>query len=94
MCEQFSNYLRKAEYWKRNLRSTDTNFGAEKMMYIGAMQMGKEAAVAEVLKNYSKGQLLFRKGMLLLQQLASEAHTTADKEVLQNCMLQPPSYQY
>lgn len=35
----FARYLTKADYWKRNLRPTDTTMGVEKLMYYCAMQM-------------------------------------------------------
>ncbi|KAL6077315.1 Serine/threonine-protein kinase atg1 [Balamuthia mandrillaris] len=82
MRETFSSYLRKAEYWKRNLKPTDSALCAEKIIYECALQMGREAAVSEVLKNYPKAKALYSKGLLLLEQLALEAADTTDQEIL------------
>jgi serine/threonine protein kinase len=84
MREDFASCLSKAEYWKRNLRPTDTTVCAEKSLYDFALAMGKEGAVAEVLKNFERAQHMYRRASLLLQLLHNEAHHPNDRNVLQS----------
>jgi serine/threonine protein kinase len=87
MRRQFAASLSKAEYWKRNLKPTDSAVCAELCLYDFALQMGKEAAIAEVFHHYEKAHSMYTKGLMILQELADEALETADKEILTLCIL-------
>lgn len=84
--EDFGSCLKKAEYWKRNLRPTDTAACAEKSLYDFALAMSKEGAVAEVVHKFEHARHLYRRAYLLFELLHSEAQHPTDKGVLETYM--------
>jgi hypothetical protein len=82
--ECFSEYLRKAEALRKMLRPNDSVITAEKLIYDFALQLGRDAAVQELLHNYPKADKKYENGLLLLEQLFAEVTAPKDKEILQN----------
>jgi len=58
-----------------------------KIVYDSALEMGKEAAVAEGLNSFRKCPNLYTKGLLLLKLLEREAVDVTDKAIIQEYIL-------
>jgi hypothetical protein len=71
---------------KQFLRPADATVVAEKLLYDCALELGKEGAVQEVYKNYTKSAQMYTNGLLLLEQLLSDVTLEFDKEILQKCI--------
>jgi serine/threonine-protein kinase ULK/ATG1 len=84
MRSEFTMTLKKAEYLKRNLKPNDSCPPAEKSIYESALQMGREGAVAEVLRYFNKAESLYVRSSQLLQLLTMDAHHPSDKAVLES----------
>jgi len=83
--DRFKDTLHKLEIVKLQTRVEHLPaISAEKLIYDSALSMGREGGVCEMLKNFEKSSQLYENGLLLIEQLFSEANEDADKETLQN----------
>jgi len=81
--EYYSQYIPKVESLKQYVK-LETVSSAEKIIYESALDFGKEGAVSEMMKNYEKSEQAYENGLILLDQLLTEATQERDKEILQN----------
>jgi hypothetical protein len=84
MRSEFTMTLKKAEYLKRNLKPNDSCPPAEKSIYESALQMGREGAVAEVLRYFNKAESLYVRSSQLLQLLTMDASHPSDRAILES----------
>eukprot|EP01117_Protostelium_nocturnum_P001696 TRINITY_DN1208_c0_g1_i2.p1 TRINITY_DN1208_c0_g1~~TRINITY_DN1208_c0_g1_i2.p1 ORF type:complete len:473 (+),score=64.27 TRINITY_DN1208_c0_g1_i2:558-1976(+) len=81
--EAFREYLRKTDYLRQSLQATDSTISPEKLIYDFAIHLGNEGALSEGLLKFDKARKLYENGLLLIEQLESEA-VLEDKFILRN----------
>jgi len=62
------------------------NISIEKLLFDAAISFGKEAASKELMKDFVRASNLYKNGIILLSQLASEANNEYDREVIETYM--------
>lgn len=77
--QKFVLILKKVEFWKRNNYDMKYVFCAEKIIFLEALKLGKEAVISETLQDYTKAVYNYTKGIDYLEYLFNETKFEEDK---------------
>ena len=82
--DSYAKNLRKLEHWRIYVNTTETLPSLEEIMYLTALELGKEAVIAENYKKEVNGiKELYKRGIEVLELLEKTAEEE-DKEVLED----------